>query len=1122
MKPNLKTAKKVVPMIYAYTTPGISYHDGYIKIGYTEQDVDERIRQQTHTAGIKPKKEWQGNATFDDGTGDIFTDKQFHTYLRKKGVKQPQDEGNEYFDKNDENEWFHISPSDSQLKFYEFRSNRGVIESNNHEIVPYKLREEQEVAVSQTVAYRNNHEGGEFLWNAKPRFGKTLSVYDFIQRINAKNVLIVTNRPAIANSWYSDYEKFLGTQSGYFFVSNVDGIKDRRLVMNYETYHKNSISREQRSDAKKMGLIDFISFQDLKGSIYFSDNSNATDKLKEVQVINWDVLVIDEAHEGVDTYKTDIAFDHIKRKFTLHLSGTPFKALANNKFEDHAIFNWTYADEQKKKEDWDNSKQEENPYANLPKLNLYTYQMSEIIRDELKQGIEIQGETAEYAFDLNEFFAVKNGRFKYNSSVDKFLDAMTLQEKYPFSTPELRAELNHTFWLLDRVESAKKLAEKLKEHPVFKDYEIVLAAGDGKLDDDEETMKSYDKVVKAIAEHDKTITLSVGQLTTGITIPEWTAVLMLSNVKSPALYMQAAFRAQNPCLFKKGTERWRKENAYVFDFDPARTLTIFEQFANNLNPATATGGGTTDEREANIRNLLNFFPVIGEDDNGELVELDAREVLSIPRKIRSVEVVRRGFMSNFLFQNISNVFSAPKEVLDIIDQFEAIEEPTGKINLTQETKDDLSLNEDGEVELTEEFVIGKTLDVFGEKIYDQAFTDKINDTFTQIEETPNDTDAAINRLKAFVKDRAVKDVVETAKSNYGDDMKASDKRQIERRLNTDADRIIDKLHGNYQIEQNVLETQRVAEMQNRYETGKTSEEIDEEFRQKKQEVAEKFQEELKDAIQEFVDTSAQTTVKTVETKKKERMKTEIEDGIRDHLRGFSRTIPSFLMAYGDDTVTLATFDTTIPGHVFKEVTSITLDQFKFLRDGGDYTEEETGEVKHFDGNLFDAVVFDDSIKEFLALKKRLADYFDEGSIEDIFDYIPPQKTNQIFTPKDVVKRMVDLLEEENPGCFDDKDKTFVDLYMKSGLYITEIVKRLYQSERMKELIPDDRERLTHIFEKQVYGLAPTEIIYKIATSYILGFAENMDEIKHNFKQVDALPYAKDGTLQQKIDEIFGK
>ena len=167
-------------------------------------------------------------------------------------------------------------------------------------------------------------------------------------------------------------------------------------------------------------------------------------------------------------------------------------------------------------------------------MNLFTYQMSEIIKDEIKQGVEINGETAEYAFDLNEFFSTNNGKFKYDSSVDKFLDAMTLLEKYPFSTPQLRDELKHTFWLLDRVESAKALASKLKDHPVFKDYTVILAAGDGKLDDDEETKKSYDKVVEAIQENDKTITLSVGQLTTGITIPEWSAVLMLSNVKSPA------------------------------------------------------------------------------------------------------------------------------------------------------------------------------------------------------------------------------------------------------------------------------------------------------------------------------------------------------------------------------------------------------------------------------------------------------------------------------------------------------------------------------------------------------------------------------------------------------------
>ena len=227
------------------------------------------------------------------------------------------------------------------------------------------------------------------------------------------------------------------------------------------------------------------------------------------------------------------------------------------------------------------------------------------------------------------------------------------------------------------------------------------------------------------------------------------------------------------------------------------------------------------------------------------------------------------------------------------------------------------------------------------------------------------------------------------------------------------------------------------------------------------------------------------------------------------------------MAYGDNTVTLATFDTIVPDKVFLEVTSITLEQFKFLRDGGDYIEEKTGQKKHFAGQLFDSVVFDDSVKEFLALKKKLADYFDEKSIEDIFDYIPPQKTNQIFTPKIIVKKMVDMLEEENPGCFDMPDKTFIDLYMKSGLYIAEIVKRLYQSEEMKRKFPDNKERLKHIFEKQVYGLAPSEIIYRIATNYILGFSKEHNGKQYNFRMCDALPYAKDGTLSEKLDELFG-
>ena len=1114
--PNIKTTKDVVPMIYAYTTPGITYHDGYTKIGYTEQKVEDRVYQQTHTAGVKAKIEWQGNAVFDDGSGETFDDHAFHAYLRKNDIKQPMDLGNEYFDKDDRNEWFYITPKDSRSMFNDFRLNRGIFELEQA-IIPYTLRTEQEKAVSLTKAYKESHEKGEFLWNAKPRFGKTLAVYDFMKRIGAKTVLIVTNRPAIANSWYSDYAKFIGRESKYFFVSDVDGVKNKKNVISYDEFAKDKISREKKK-LPVLGLIYFASLQDLKGSVYFGGKF---DKLQEIKDTNWDLLVIDEAHEGVDTYKTDVAFDRIKRNFTLHLSGTPFKALANNKFNDDAIFNYTYADEQKSKRDWDNSNEIENPYAVLPTLNLYTYQMSEIVHDELSQKMELNGETVEYAFDLNEFFKVENGKFVHGSSVDKFLDALTTQKRFPFSTQELRDEIKHSFWLLDRVESARLLAKKLHEHPVFKDYEIVLAAGDGRVDDDDENEKSFDKVKKAIAENEKTITLSVGQLTTGVTIPEWTAVLMLSNVKSPSLYMQAAFRAQNPCLFRTGTKSKRKENAYVFDFDPARTLIIFEEFANDLSPNTSSGRGDVETRKKNIRELLNFFPVIGEDENGELIELDAEKVLSIPRKIKSVEVVRRGFMSNFLFQNIGNVFSAPKEVLDIIEQFDPIGEqkPKQNVTLSEEVKKDLGLDENGDVNLDDEYVIGVAADIFGPKLYDvKGGVDEVIAEVQQSEK-PNTLN---DRLKDFVKNQIVKDVVQTAQDNYGPDMKPSDKRQVESKLNSEVDRIVDKTVKNYEIEQNVIEKERVEAMQNRHETGKTTKEIEKEFEKKQEEARARFKVEINSVVDDFAKDSVKETVKTVETKIKERERDTIEDGIRDHLRGFSRTIPSFLMAYGDETVTLATFDNKIPGNVFLEVTSITLEQFRFLRDGGKYKDSETGEEKEFKGQLFDSVVFDDSVKEFLSLKKKLADYFDEKSIEDIFDYIPPQKTNQIFTPKDVVKRMVDMLEQENPGCFDDKDKTFIDLYMKSGLYITEIVKRLYQSKKMKEQFPNDKDRLRHIFEHQVYGLAPTEIIYKIATSFILGFADNTDELKHNFKQFDALPYAKEGTLKQKLDELFGK
>lgn len=1096
----VNTSHPALPQIYAYTTPEIARHNGWTKIGYTEQDVDTRLKQQMHTADVEYKLEWHGNATFED-TGETFHDTDFHGYLRKLDIVGKPG-----------TEWFEIEPSPAHQRFYEFRENHGIV-GDTPTPVEYRLRDEQERASEKTVDYAHLHERGEFLWNAKPRFGKTLTSYDFCKRIGAQKILIVTNRPAIANSWYDDYVKFVGSESGLAFISSISTLQGKPYCLSREQYRKGF------NNGVPKGFIEFVSLQDLKGAIDFGGKY---DKLAHVAELEWDVLIIDEAHEGVDTFKTDVAFDHIKRKFTLHLSGTPFKAIANEKFPEDAIFNWTYADEQKAKKDWNNSELP-NPYAELPRLNMFTYQMSDIVAGEIKRGMDIDGESVEYTFDLNEFFATnENGYFLHNDDVNHFLDALTTQKKFPFSTPELRDELRHTLWMLNRVDSAKALAKKLKQHPIFRDYEIVLAAGDGKLDDDEVSAQAFDKVRKAIAEHDYTITISVGQLTTGVTVPEWTAVLMLSNMKSPALYMQAAFRAQNPCLFNRDGKFLRKENSYVFDFDPARTLTIFEEFANDLYTDTASGGGAADDRKQRVRTLLNFFPVIGEDENGEMVELDAERVLSIPRKIRSREVVRRGFMSDFLFQNISNVFRAPAEVLDVLQKLEPYKAPSKELGVHEDTADELDLNENGEVEFPQEQVIGLANGIFGEKVY-SSIADELDDVIDTItvDEDGDSDDVFLDNLQSIFSDSIAKPLVEAANEKYGDEFRSAQQKKVERRIKADVDIRLHREVGNFTIEKNRIEKERASQL----DLAQTQEEADEINRahdKKIENARQSLVESLKDSRDELVKSAGETVVREVETAKRENKKQTIEGSIRDHLRGFSRTIPSFLMAYGDEDTTLAHFDQIIPADVFFEVTSVTVEQFCLLRDGGDVTDPESGETVHFEGQLFDSVVFDDSVHEFVNLRGKLANYFDDSQDEDIFDYVPPQKTNQIFTPRNVVVKMIDLFEQENPGCFDDPDHTFADLYMKSGLYITEVIKRLFNSEKMCEIFPDDRARLDHILEEQVFGIAPTEIIYKIATNYILGTnGEVGGNCDTNFVKADSAELTKEGKLAKFVEQTFG-
>ena len=397
--------------------------------------------------------------------------------------------------------------------------------------------------------------------------------------------------------------------------------------------------------------------------------------------------------------------------------------------------------------------------------------------------------------------------------------------------------------------------------------------------------------------------------------------------------------------------------------------------------------------------------------------------------------------------------------------------------------------------------------------------------------TPNPKRDELKELRECFAKPITDTLMDSAREQYGKDLKKSTQNMLERKIQETTDTVVAHEYGNYTIQDHQLIKERDDRINEAQQSGATMAEItkiDEEFSARRLQGYRDMVDNINKKLHsdETVKKAAEKIVETVETEKLNAEKDSIEGSVRDHLRGFSRTIPAFLMAYGDENTTLANFDELVPEDVFWEVTvnpqngqGVTLDQFRMLRDGGDYIAE-SGEQKHFDGHLFDEVVFNDAVQEFMKKRTELANYFEPDQKGDIFDYIPPQRTNQIFTPKKVVKDMVDRLEQENPCCFDDPEATFADLYMKSGMYITEIVTRLYQSQRMKALYPDNAERLNHIFAKQVYGCAPTEIIYRICLRYILGFSDEIHIEKNNIRLCDTLEYAKNGTMEAEMKNLF--
>lgn len=1084
-KYRIKTTKIVYPQVYSYTLPDLSQYDGAQKIGYTErQNVDDRIREQVHTPAVDLRyiKQWYAPAFYLDTnnqpTSKSFIDKDFHRYLRAEHINQRRDlPGEEWFD-------FTNDPAQSKILFDNFRHTYNIITQG--EKIPYKLRSEQEAAVAKALAYFRSHsdnndtdEQPAFLWNAKPRFGKTLAAYDLAKRLDAKSVLIVTNRPAIANSWYDDYAKFV---DGYEFVSATSSLSDQP-----------TLTREQfilRNADHDNGLrqITFLSLQDLKGSHYFGGK---IDKLKWVADLHWDLLIIDEAHEGVDTTRTDAALDIVKRKYTLYLSGTPFKMLASEKFSDDAIYNWTYLDEQQAKQAelvvLRNGDDIDASHTNLPDMRLFTYRISEMTTNEINEGVDLDGEDCDYAFDLNEFFATKSGKFIHADDVRAFLHNLSTNTKYPFSTPELRNELKHTFWYVgNRVDSCKALAKLLKEDPVFKDYEVIIAAGDGKSFEEEAdnynaNEKSFDRVNHAISIHDKTITLSCGQLTTGVTVKQWSAVLVLTDIKSPALYMQAAFRAQNPYehieTVNGKSVMVRKKSAYLFDFAPTRVLEIYGEFANGLQPAAVERQNSEAERKDNIKRLLNFFPVISEDINGRMIELDAEKVLTFPNALAAKDIVNARFMANLLFNDtIKNVFNIPKEAEAILSKTDIVQ---GK-HITHNDKP-LDLDEARTLHDNREKTINENKQaILGDKIYETAYLNNI-DRIVDNTDHITDKDALAESLSTDIAELSEKPIA-----------RAKEVLNLTK-AEVDSNR------------QKVLEVQRNA----------ISEYVNSDLSNDVERAARK--EELKEALKNSIE---QTAVEEPVTMKAdhdiENERKSKEDEIKDHLRAFTRTIPMCIMANNTGSeITIDNFDSVITDDDFEDLTNITKEEFHMLRDGFDYTDDN-GARKHFEG-VFNRYRFNAAIAEFVSEKNKLGKYW-LGEQRDIFELVPNQKNNQIFTPRKVVTMMIDDLQAERPDLFNSTSSRFIDLYMKSGLYIAEIAKRLFNNTR--HFYNSDDECMTHILAHQVYGLAPTNILYNITTGFIFGGLPNVS--KDNFQQLDLLPYAKDGTAKAEIYDKFKK
>lgn len=655
------------PKIYVYTTP-VNETLGYLKIGYTTRD-DVRVRIEEQVSNIlMPNKNTlytlllEDSAEYNFKAGYYFNDKVVHNKLKQKGFTQIKVNGQD-------SEWFKCSLDDVKHAIFEIKNN---ITTNKNRTINYSLRPEQQHAIEVTSEYFKNHpkekigKASHFLWNAKMRFGKTFTSYKLAESMKWKKVLILTYKPAVQSAWENDLKEHIDFENWIF--KNPNDIKSFNLT------------QEELNGDKP--IVCFSSFQDILG------DAGKKEKFKIFYETVWDCVILDEYHFGSWRETAKDLYDHsdleeeekenyiaidfendstLKVNNYLYLSGTPFRSLSCGEFTEDQIFNWTYSDEQKAKESW--SDENTNPYAELPQIVMMTYKIPSSLRESIENG-----ETEEFEeFDLNDFFKAEDkdesALFKYESSVMKWLEMITgknlrfevdkLKERskerppLPFEDIRLLNYLNHTLWFMPDVASCFAMKNLIIKSGLFNNYEVVVAAGNKAG----MGIKAIEPVEKAIygengeknPKETKSITLSCGKLTTGVSVSPWTGIFMLRNLSSPESYFQAGFRVQTPWTVKNtinGQKEILKEKCYIFDFAPNRALKLIADYCSSLDYESQLDPATK------VQEFVNFLPVLAF-DGFEMQSLDARQLLDFVVSGTSSTMLAKKFQSPQLI-NLNN------------------------------------------------------------------------------------------------------------------------------------------------------------------------------------------------------------------------------------------------------------------------------------------------------------------------------------------------------------------------------------------------------------------------------------------------------------------------------------